>query len=122
LTAPHGADKVNLMVKYDTDRAFKALADPTRRDILESLMEAPASISDLARRSNISLPGIMKHVRVLEDAQLVRSEKRGRTRECSLGPRQLEDVAEWVEWYRGEWERRLDRLEAAIERKKGDAT
>jgi DNA-binding transcriptional ArsR family regulator len=110
------------MVKYDTDRAFKALADPTRRDILERLMVAPASITELARRSNISLPGILKHVRVLEDAHLVSSEKVGRTRECRAGPRQLEDVAEWIQWYRTEWERRLDRLEAAIEAKKGAAS
>lgn len=109
------------MVKYDADLAFKALADPTRREILERLAVAPASISDLGRRSNISLPGIMKHVRVLEEAELVSSEKRGRIRECRLGPRHLEEVAEWIEWYRAEWERRLDRLESVIEEKKGDA-
>jgi DNA-binding transcriptional ArsR family regulator len=108
------------MVKYTTDRAFRALADPTRRNILERLTVAPASISDLAHRYEISLPGVMKHVRVLEVAELVTSVKKGRTRECSLGPRQLDDVAKWVEWYRTEWERRLDRIESAIERRKGE--
>ena len=122
MTEGDGPHKVNLMVKYDTDRAFKALADPTRREILERLMVAPASITELARRSNISLPGILKHVRVLEDAELVSSEKRGRTRECRAGPGQLEGVAEWIQWYRTEWERRLDGLESAIEARKGAAT
>lgn len=108
------------MVKYATDRAFRALADPTRRDILERLTVAPASISDLASRYDISLPGVMKHIRVLEEAKLVLSEKKGRTRECRLGPRKLDDVARWVEWYRDEWERRLDRIEHAVEKKKGE--
>lgn len=108
---------MNQLVKYDIDQAFKALADPTRRDILERLTMAPASISDLARRYDISLPAVMKHVRVLEEAELVRSEKRGRTRECRLGARQLDEVAQWIEWYRAEWERRIDRIESAIDRK-----
>jgi DNA-binding transcriptional ArsR family regulator len=63
----------------------------------------------------------MKHVRILEGADLVTSEKKGRTRECRLGSAQLEDVTRWIEWYRGQWHGRLDRLEAYIERKKGAA-
>lgn len=101
---------------------FSALSDPTRRDILERLSRAPASISELARPYGISLPGVMKHVRILEGAKLVTTEKKGRTRQCRLGPEHMEDVGRWIERYRRQWERRLDRLEAYLERKKGAAT
>lgn len=67
----------------------------------------------------MSLPGVMKHVQILEAAGLVRSEKRGRTRECQLGPGRLDDAMHWIDWYRREWERRLDRLEAHLASKKG---
>jgi len=100
------------------DRTFSALSDPTRRDILERLAAGPASISELARPIGISLPGVMKHVHVLEAAHLVTTEKRGRTRECHLGPEEMTDATLWIERYRGHWERRLDGLEATIERKK----
>ncbi len=110
------------MVKsHALDRSFAALSDSTRREILQQLMEGPASISDLAMPLGMSLPGVMKHVRILERADLVRSEKRGRTRECRLGPGRLDDATNWIEWYRREWDRRLDRLEAHLE-KKGAAT
>jgi DNA-binding transcriptional ArsR family regulator len=101
------------------DRTFSALSDPTRRDILERLTWGPASISELARPIGISLPGVLKHVRILEEANLVTTEKRGRTRECRLGPEQMDDATTWIESYRRQWERRLDRLEAIIERTKG---
>jgi DNA-binding transcriptional ArsR family regulator len=110
------------MVKSQTlDRTFSALSDPRRRGILERLQLGPASISDLARSSGISLPGVMKHVRILEEANLVTTDKRGRTRECRLGPEHMDDVTVWIERYREQWERRLDRLEAAVERRKGEA-
>ena len=102
------------------DRTFSALSDPTRRDILERLTRGPASISDLARPAGISLPGVLKHVRILEEANLVTTEKRGRTRECRLGPEQMDDATAWIESQRRQWERRLDRLEAIIERTKGE--
>ncbi len=109
------------MVKFRRlDRTFAALADHTRRDILERLAHGPASISELADRHSLSLPGVMKHVRLLEDVDLVRTEKQGRTRHCRLGPARLEEATRWIEWYRGQWERRLDRLEAYIQKKKGD--
>jgi DNA-binding transcriptional ArsR family regulator len=112
------------MVQYQAtlDRAFSALADPTRRDILERLGRGPATISELAEPYGMSLTGLKKHVRILEEADLVSTEKIGRTRECRLGPEQLEDAAQWIEMYRSHWERRLDRLEAYLERKKGDRT
>ena len=102
------------------DRTFSALSDGTRRDILERLQLGPASISELARRARISLPGVLKHVRVLEEARLVTTEKRGRTRECRLGPDRMDDVNRWIESYRLMWERRLDRIEAVVERRKGE--
>jgi DNA-binding transcriptional ArsR family regulator len=64
---------------------------------------------------------MLKHVRVLEEANLVTTKKRGRTRECRLGPEQMGDATEWIERHRRRWGRRLDRLEALIERKKGEA-
>ena len=97
------------------DRTFAALSDPTRRRILERLSVGPATISELAQPLGMSLPGVIKHVRVLERAQLVTTTKHGRTRECRLGPADLEDVAEWIEEYRTRWERRLDRLAAHIQ-------
>jgi len=114
---------VNRMVKSDTlDRTFSALADPKRRDILTRLSRGPASISELAEPFDISLPGVLKHVRILEEANLVTSEKNGRTRECRLGPEHMDDATRWIEVQRHRWERRLDRLDAIIERKKGEAT
>jgi DNA-binding transcriptional ArsR family regulator len=111
------------MVQSQTlDRTFSALSDPTRRDILERLSGGPATISELARPIGISLPGVMKHVRVLEEAHLVTTEKHGRTRECRLGPDRMNDATRWIETHRRQWERRLDRLETIIERKKGAGT
>jgi DNA-binding transcriptional ArsR family regulator len=111
------------MVKSQTlDRTFSALSDPRRRDILERLQLGPASISELAKPAGISLPGVMKHVRILQEANLVTTEKKGRTRECRLGPEQMDDVTMWIERYRKRWERRLDRLEALVEKRKGATT
>jgi DNA-binding transcriptional ArsR family regulator len=108
------------MVKSQAlDRTFSALADPRRRDILERLQLGPASITELARPSGISLPGVLKHVRILEEARLVTTEKKGRARECRLGPEQMDDVTGWIERHRERWERRLDRLEALVEKRKG---
>jgi len=111
---------VNRRVRYSTlDRTFSALSDPTRRGMLERLSLGPATVSELAAPAKISLPGALKHVRILEEANLVTSEKRGRTRECRLGPAQLEEATAWMERYRSQWDRRLDRIEAVIEKRKG---
>jgi DNA-binding transcriptional ArsR family regulator len=107
------------MVKSQTlDRTFSALADPTRRDILERLSAGTATITELARPYGISLPGVLKHVRVLEHAGLVTTRKRGRVRECRIGPGDIDDVTRWVDHYRRLWESRLGRLEAVVERRK----
>jgi DNA-binding transcriptional ArsR family regulator len=111
------------MVHYQRlDRTFSALSDPTRRAMLERLSHGPATVSELAAPARISLPGALKHVRILEEADLLTSEKKGRTRECRLGPAQLEDATAWIERYRSRWERRLDRLEAVIDERNGDSS
>jgi DNA-binding transcriptional ArsR family regulator len=113
----------NQMVKSrPLDRTFSALADPTRRDILERLGRGPATLTELAGPFEMSVPGVLKHVRILEAAELVTTERVGRTRECRLGPEQLAEVAQWIESYRRRWERRLDRLEAYVERKQREET
>jgi DNA-binding transcriptional ArsR family regulator len=88
--------------------------------MLEQLQLGPASISELARRAGISLPGVLKHVRVLEEARLVTTEKKGRMRECRLGPEGMDEVQAWIERQQEHWERRLDRLEQVLEARKGE--
>lgn len=105
------------MVQYQLDRTFAAIADPTRRGILERLSHGSATISDLAEPAGMSLTGMKKHVRVLEDAELVTTRKVGRARQCSLGPRQLEDASAWIDAYRRSLEDRLDRFADLLERK-----
>jgi DNA-binding transcriptional ArsR family regulator len=107
------------MVQYpQIDRTFAALADPTRRGILERLGRGSATITELAEPFGISLTGMKKHVRVLEKAELVVTEKVGRSRQCSLGPRRLEDVQEWVGAYRQMLDERLDRFGELLEKTK----
>jgi len=108
------------MVQYlQLDRTFAALADPTRRGILERLGRGSATITELAAPFGISLTGTKKHVQVLEEAQLVTTSKVGRERRCSLGPRRLDDVHEWVDMYRRMLDERLDRFGELLERTKG---
>jgi DNA-binding transcriptional ArsR family regulator len=105
------------VVQYSPiDRTFAALADPTRRAVLERIGTSSATITELAEPFGISLTGMKKHVRVLEDAQLVTTEKVGRARRCSLGPRRLEDVEEWIGTYRQMLSQRLDRFGELLER------
>ena len=94
------------------DRAFAALADSTRRDILTRLGEGPATIGELAEPFGMTLTGLKKHVNVLESAGLVTTTKVGRARECRLGSERLDDVMHWITLYQRLWERRLDGLEA----------
>jgi DNA-binding transcriptional ArsR family regulator len=106
------------MVQYSTrlDTAFAALADGTRRGILERLGRGSASISDLAESFDMTLTGIKKHVSVLEDARLVTTEKVGRVRTCRLGPRRLEDEQAWIAKYQRTLEQRFDHLERLLRR------
>ena len=111
------------MVQHPSiDRTFAALGDPTRRGILERLGRGSATITELAEPFGISLTGCKKHVRILEDAALVTTEKVGRSRRCSVGPRHLEDVHEWTGSYRRMLEERLDRFGELLERTKGSAS
>jgi len=97
------------------DTAFAALADPTRRGILERLARADASISELADSFRMTLTGMKKHVGVLEHADLVATEKVGRVRICRLGARRLDAEVAWIERYRQLWEARFDALDRIVE-------
>jgi DNA-binding transcriptional ArsR family regulator len=102
------------------NRTFFALSDPTRRRILELLAARPATIGELAEPFGLTLNGVKKHVRVLEDADLVITEKVGRARECRLGPAQLQEAARWIEEYRRAWQGRLDRFGDYVEQSKAE--
>ncbi len=105
------------MVQYQTqlDRTLAALADPTRRGILERLGRGSATITQLAQPLGMSLTGMKKHVRILEAVELVRSRKEGRARRCSLGTRRLEELERWIASYRELLDGRLDRLGELLE-------
>ncbi len=100
------------MLNYSAvlDRAFQALADPTRRAMVERLARGPASVGELARPLAMSLPAVMQHLAVLEDSGLVHSQKSGRVRTCRVDPDRLSLAERWINDRRCEWERRLDRL------------
>ena len=110
------------MVQYspDLDIVFTAVADPTRRGILERLGRREASITELADTFDMTLTGMKKHVRVLEDAGLVQSKKVGRVRTCALGPRRMSAEAAWIAKYHRMVEAQLDSLGDFLERTKGD--
>src|SRR4029077_4632973 len=107
------AVRLNRMVQSKTtvDRAFAALADPTRRAVLERLGSGSATISELAEPFGMSLTGMKKHVRLLEEAELVTTEKVGRVRRCTLVPYAFEGISTWL--------LRLDRFAQVVERTKG---
>jgi DNA-binding transcriptional ArsR family regulator len=109
------------MVQYQAvlDDRFGALADATRRGVLERLGRGDASISTLAADFDMTLTGIKKHVRVLEDAGLVTTEKVGRVRQCRLGPHRLDAEAAWLAHYQQMLEERLDSLGEFLDRTKG---
>ncbi len=90
---------------------FSALADPTRRAILARLASGPASVTDLARPFDMSLPAISKHLKVLERSRLIRRSRRAQWRPCRLEAGPLKEVADWVEHYRRFWEQSFDRLD-----------
>jgi DNA-binding transcriptional ArsR family regulator len=92
------------------DRAFQALADPTRRAMVERLAQGPASVSELKGPFPMSLPAVMQHLAVLETSGLVISKKAGRVRTVTINPAALTEAEQWIADRRLEWERRLDRL------------
>jgi DNA-binding transcriptional ArsR family regulator len=106
------------MVQYQSqpvDQAFTALADATRRGVLEQLGRRDASITELAQRFEMTLTGMKKHVGVLEKAGLVTTQKVGRVRTCRLGSSRLEQEAAWIERYRQLWEARFGALDQIVE-------
>jgi DNA-binding transcriptional ArsR family regulator len=96
------------------DPVFHALADPSRRVMVERLTRGPASVSELAQPLEMSLPAVIQHLQVLEASGLVRSEKRGRVRTCRIEPTALTSAEQWIAARRTTWERRLDRLGAHL--------
>lgn len=114
LPFPDRSAILNSVVQYQTtvELAFAALADPTRRAVLERLGSGRATISELAEPFGMSLTGMKKHIRLLEEAQLVTTEKVGRVRRCRLAPYAFEGISTWLQ--------RLDRFAQVVERTKGD--
>src|SRR5579862_9292749 len=98
------------------DRTFGALADPTRRRILEHLAHGDRCVTDLARPYSMSLPAVSKHLRVLENAGLIRRRRRGRVHSLKLEAAPMREASQWIEEYRRFWEGSLDRLEEYLKK------
>lgn len=117
LRPPTASAILNYMVQYATaelDDAFAALADGTRRGVLEELGRAERSITELAVRFGMTLTGMRKHVAVLESAGLVETRKVGRVRTCRIGRRRLDEVAAWIDIYQRRWDARFDELDQVV--------
>jgi len=99
----------------DLGRVFQALADPTRRAVLEKLSRGPAAMSELAEPFDMALPSFSQHLDVLEDCGLVRSSKEGRVRTYQLQPKPLQAAEHWMAKQRALWERRLDQLDTYLD-------
>jgi DNA-binding transcriptional ArsR family regulator len=105
------------MENYETvlDRTFHTLSDPTRRAVLHRLLQGPASVKELAAPFDMGLPSFMKHLRVLEESDLIRTEKAGRVRTCHVNAEQLAAAESWLSEQRTLWEARTDRLAHYVE-------
>jgi DNA-binding transcriptional ArsR family regulator len=106
------------MLNYQLDLAFQALADPARRAIMDRLVAGPATVSELAKPLPMSLPGVMLHLKVLEESGLIKSEKVGRVRTCRIEPQILSEAERWISERRRMWERNLDRLGVFLDQTK----
>jgi len=98
------------MLNHQLDQLFHALADPTRRAMVERLCQGPATVSELKEPFAMSLPAVVQHLKVLEQAGLVTTQKVGRTRTCQIAPQALRTAEQWLTDQRTGWERKLDRL------------
>ena len=96
------------------DDAFRALADPTRRSVVERLSHGPASVKELAEPFEMALPSFMQHLTVLEGSGLIRTHKVGRVRTCAVNSRNLQVVESWLTTQRNLWEKRLDQLDSYL--------
>ncbi len=103
---------LKFMLNYEPpfDQMFQALADPTRRAMIQRLSYGPASVSDLAAPLPMSLPAVVQHLAVLQASGLVKTHKSGRVRTCTLDASALSQAEQWIRQRRTEWERKLDRL------------
>lgn len=120
LAAAAEHESFNHMVNYraaDLDLTFAALADPTRRRIIQQLTAGETRVTELAEPFRISLPAISKHLRVLERAGLLRRRRAGREHRLQLNPEPMQAAAQWIEHYRHFWEGSLDRLADFVESK-----
>lgn len=104
-----------MLKREPTDQVFHALADANRRALLERLTRGPATVSELAAEIGVTVAATVQHVQVLQDSDLVRSEKVGRVRTCQIDPAGLRDAEAWLHRQRTTWERRLDRLGAVLD-------
>jgi DNA-binding transcriptional ArsR family regulator len=106
--------------RHALDRAFHALADPTRRAVVQRLGKGEAAVSDLAMPFDMALPSFMKHIRVLESSGLISSKKIGRVRTCTLKPKKLAAVEKWFGDQRAIWEGRHQNLDNLLAKLKGE--
>lgn len=109
---------VKYMLKHEAevaDRVFHALADANRRAVIERLTRGPATVSELAAQLGVTVAATIQHLRVLQNSELVQSEKVGRVRTCQINPAGLRNAEAWLERRRTAWEHRLDRLGAVLE-------
>lgn len=105
-------------LNHAVESTFSALADPTRRAVVQALSNGPATVSQLASPFAMALPSFTQHLGVLERAGLVVSRREGRKRICSLNPQALLKAEDWLASHRRQWEERLDRFEAHLEKAK----
>ena len=98
----------------ELDELFQALADPTRRSVLQRLGRGPVSVGELAKPFDMALPSFMKHIHILEESQLIRTHKQGRVRTCALERERFAAVSRWLDQQREVWERHTDRLEQFV--------
>ena len=113
------------MVKCNSehlDRTFSALADPTRRLILQQLAHGDQCVTDIAKPISMSLPAVSKHLRVLEKAGLIRRRRNGRVHRLKLEAAPMKEAAQWITEYRRFWEESLDRLDDYLKKLQGSAT
>jgi len=103
-----------LQPSRDLDLLLRALADPTRRAVVERLSHGDASVSELAEPFGMTLPSFVRHVRILEEAGVIRTTKVGRVRRCALAPDRLSIVQDWLEEQRRNWKARLDQLDSYL--------
>jgi DNA-binding transcriptional ArsR family regulator len=109
------------MVEYSPDVldiTFQALANPIRREIVNQLAGKQKTVLELASQFDISLNGVSKHIKVLENAGLIKREIKGRTHYCQLNPTPLQQANEWIEYYRAFWNQRLDALGTYLEKRR----